>query len=196
MAQTYAEIQKQIEQLQRQADLLRESEIKGVVERIKVAIAHYGLTADQLGFARAMTPAAKQMSLSNADDAKSTEKGKRNGKSNGKRKPRFSDGLGNEWGGMGPRPRWLREALDAGRDIKEFRIGYRAKPKQHLAQPDVATGAKATMAGATAPATASRASPKVHYADDAGHTWSGMGPRPGWLKSAIEAGKKLSDFAR
>ena len=49
MAQTYKQIQKQIEQLQRQADALRDSEIKGVIDRIKVAIAHYGLTAAHLG---------------------------------------------------------------------------------------------------------------------------------------------------
>ncbi|RZL86903.1 MAG: H-NS histone family protein, partial [Variovorax sp.] len=37
MAQTYKQIQKQIEQLQREAEALRGSEIKGVVDRIKVA---------------------------------------------------------------------------------------------------------------------------------------------------------------
>ena len=53
MAQTYKQIQKQIEQLQRQAEVLRNSEVKGVVDRIKVAIAHYGLTAAQLGLGQA-----------------------------------------------------------------------------------------------------------------------------------------------
>lgn len=38
--------------------------------------------------------------------------------------------------------------------------------------------------------------PKVKYADAAGHTWSGMGPKPAWLKSLIESGKTLADFAK
>ena len=49
MAQTYKQLQKQIEQLQRQADALRNTEVKGVIDRIKVAIAHYALTAAHLG---------------------------------------------------------------------------------------------------------------------------------------------------
>ena len=50
MAQTYLQIQRQIETLQRQAEKLKSQEVDGVVERIKVAIAHYGLTPEQLGF--------------------------------------------------------------------------------------------------------------------------------------------------
>jgi DNA-binding protein H-NS len=33
------------------------------------------------------------------------------------------------------------------------------------------------------------------FRDDAGNAWSGRGPRPGWLKAALAAGKQLSDFA-
>jgi hypothetical protein len=32
------------------------------------------------------------------------------------------------------------------------------------------------------------------YADQAGNTWSGKGPRPKWLKDAIAAGMQLADF--
>jgi DNA-binding protein H-NS len=45
MTQTYAQIQKQIAQLQKTADALREKEVSGVISRIKEAIVHYGLTA-------------------------------------------------------------------------------------------------------------------------------------------------------
>ena len=48
MAQTYTQIQRQIEALQKQAEKLKASEVAAVVERIKVAIEHYGLTSDQL----------------------------------------------------------------------------------------------------------------------------------------------------
>lgn len=32
------------------------------------------------------------------------------------------------------------------------------------------------------------------FADELGNSWSGMGKRPGWLKSALEAGKEIEDF--
>ncbi|MEF7612634.1 H-NS histone family protein [Aquincola sp. MAHUQ-54] len=35
---------------------------------------------------------------------------------------------------------------------------------------------------------------KVKYRDEAGHTWSGMGPKPGWLKAALADGRSLADF--
>jgi DNA-binding protein H-NS len=33
------------------------------------------------------------------------------------------------------------------------------------------------------------------YRDETGNTWGGRGPRPAWLRSALAAGKQLSDFA-
>jgi DNA-binding protein H-NS len=35
---------------------------------------------------------------------------------------------------------------------------------------------------------------RAKYQDDAGHSWSGFGPRPKWLKEGIAGGKKLEDF--
>lgn len=35
----------------------------------------------------------------------------------------------------------------------------------------------------------------VKFRDEAGNTWGGRGPRPAWLRSALAAGKQLSDFA-
>lgn len=35
---------------------------------------------------------------------------------------RYRDQNGNTWSGRGPRPQWLKEALDAGRSINEFRV--------------------------------------------------------------------------
>lgn len=35
---------------------------------------------------------------------------------------------------------------------------------------------------------------KVKYADGAGHTWTGVGQRPRWLKSAMAAGAELESF--
>lgn len=35
---------------------------------------------------------------------------------------------------------------------------------------------------------------KPKYRDDAGHSWSGKGPRPGWFKSALASGKTIEDL--
>ena len=44
------------------------------------------------------------------------------------------------------------------------------------------------------PAAAKR--PKMAYRDtaDKSNVWSGRGPRPKWLKTALDAGKSLDDF--
>lgn len=173
MAQTYKQIQKQIEQLQRQAEALRGSEIKGVVDRIKVAIAHYGLTAAHLGLDSASGKATrKKTSRSSAQ---------------------FSDGAGNAWSGRGPRPRWLRDALAAGRSIDEFRAGASTKSKLASAIDNLESAKPAAKVTAK---KAKRAPSKVSYSDGAGNSWTGRGPRPGWLKAALDSGKTLQDFAK
>ncbi|HEY2255792.1 MAG TPA: H-NS family nucleoid-associated regulatory protein [Variovorax sp.] len=164
MAKTYKQIQKQIEQLQRQAESLRHDEIKGVVDRIKVAIAHYGLTAAHLGLELAKTPKTRATAVKSKSSSKAS----------------FGDGNGNVWSGRGPRPHWLRDALEAGRSIDEFRLGVSAGPAA------AAAGAKRSK----------RAPSKLHYADDAGNAWGGRGPKPKWLKAALDSGKTLQDFLK
>lgn len=173
MAQTYKQIQKQIEQLQRQAEALRGSEIKGVVDRIKVAIAHYGLTAAHLGL-----------------DSKPK---KATGKKTAKSSAQFRDGAGNVWSGRGPRPRWLRDAMAAGRSIDEFRQGSSTKSKLASAIGQMGAATPATSVPAK---KAKRAPSKVTYSDGAGNSWTGRGPKPRWLKAAIDSGKTLQDFVK
>lgn len=177
MAQTYQQIQKQIEQLQREAEVLRSSEVNGVIDRIKVAIAHYGLTAAQLGLGTSTTVARP----------------KNAGKSAGKAGAKFSDGNGNAWAGRGPRPLWLRNALTAGRSIDEFRVGSRTASKPGSVAPDSGevTAPVAVRARKKAKRTA-----KIRYEDGAGNSWSGFGPKPKWLKAALDAGKSLEDLAK
>ncbi len=161
MAQSYKQIQKQIEALQRQAEKLRNQEVVGVIDRIKTAIAHYGLTAGQLGFGIASgTPGSKR------------------GKAAPTRSAKYSDGEGKVWSGMGKRPYWLRDALNAGRTLEEFATGSAPAAKK--------------SAGAKSP---KKRKSKVLYRDGAGHTWTGMGPRPRWMKEAIEAGQTLEQLA-
>ena len=173
MAQTYKQIQKQIDKLQRQAEALRGSEIRGVVDRIKVAIAHYGLTAAHLGLDSAPSKAA--------------------GKKSTKPSAQFSDSAGNVWSGRGPRPRWLRDALTAGRSIDEFRTGSGTPSKLASAMGRMEAATPASKAPAK---RAKRAPSKVTYSDGAGNSWTGRGPKPRWLKTAIESGKTLQDFVK
>ncbi len=53
MSKTYSQVLKQIDQLKAEAERLRRAEVEGVIERIRDAIEAYGLTAADLGFARA-----------------------------------------------------------------------------------------------------------------------------------------------
>ncbi|MGK6310235.1 H-NS histone family protein [Variovorax sp. DT-64] len=108
MTQSYKQIQKQIAALQRHAEKLRAREVDGVIARIKVAITHYGLTAEQLGFG------------ATANSAKANAKA---GKAAANRPAKYSDGQGNSWSGIGKRPYWLRDALAAGRTLEEFATG-------------------------------------------------------------------------
>lgn len=160
MTQSYKQIQKQIETLQRQAEKLRKQEADGVIARIRVAITHYGLTAEQLGLgARSIGVRVKV------------------GQTVPTRLAKYSDGQGNFWSGIGKRPYWLRDALNAGRRLEEFATGTLSKPKR------------------TKLKTAKKRKSKVLYRDQAGHTWSGMGPRPRWLKEALDSGTTLEEMA-
>jgi DNA-binding protein H-NS len=115
MTKTYIQIQKQIETLQREADKLKRKEVDEVIAKIKEAIRVYSLTASDLGLegrgvARRGTAARKR----GRPAAK--------GKSRGPATVKFRDESGNTWGGRGPRPQWLREALLAGKSLQDFAV--------------------------------------------------------------------------
>jgi len=115
MTKTYIQIQKQIETLQREADKLRRKEVDDVVAKIKEAIAVYGISAADLGFSGrsgAGAVAAKRRGRPAA--AK--------GRSKSASAPKYRDEAGNTWGGRGPRPQWLRDALNAGKSLADFAV--------------------------------------------------------------------------
>lgn len=111
MAKSYEQIQKQIEALQAEAEKLRRKEIDDVIERIRSAIDHYGITAADLGFgvgAKAAKVGRKKPGRKAGVKAAATAA--------------FADGNGNTWGGRGKRPDWLRNALASGRTLEEFKV--------------------------------------------------------------------------
>lgn len=108
MAKTYADIQKEIESLQKAAETLRQKEVAGVIERIKTAIATYQLTASDLG-----------LGTGKAASAPKRAKARRGAKA--ARGAGYRDAAGNTWSGRGRRPGWLNAALAAGKSLEDFR---------------------------------------------------------------------------
>jgi len=162
--QTYAQIRKQIAALDEQANAVRNEERAGVVGRIKEAIKVYSLTAQDL-FGNSKTSKA--------------------GKVDGVR-AKYSDGTGNEWGGRGPRPQWLREALEAGRKLEDFALGGAAS-RTGMGQSPSSRSARKT-AGRRGTAINRRKSIGVpKYRDPAsGKTWTGQGKPPNWIKDVSD----------
>ncbi len=109
MAKSLSSILSQIERLQKEAASIQLE----VIDRMKKEIAKYSLTPEQLfGEAKSRSARAPKPAKAAAKD----------------RAAKYADGSGNTWGGMGKRPDWLRQALEAGKALEEFLIGG-DKPK-------------------------------------------------------------------
>lgn len=118
MKKTYAQLTKQIEALKLEADKLRRQEIEGVVSRIREAVQHYGLTAEDLGLASKTGRSAKAVAK---PAAKTRRKGTK-AKAAAARAVKYRDEAGRTWGGIGKRPQWLRDALAAGKTLQDFAV--------------------------------------------------------------------------
>jgi len=178
MAKTYAQLNAQIEVLRAKADAARRKEVAGVITRIKVAIAHYGLTANDLGLANGTMPPPTR--------PKSPAKGSTASKTPGQTRVsvKYRDQAGNSWSGRGSRPRWLAAALAAGQSIESFAVnGTGAKAAPAPKRSDEKSGSRSK----------SKSAPAAKYRDGA-NSWSGRGPKPGWVKQALAAGKALDDL--
>lgn len=123
-SKTVADIDAEIERLKQQRDALRATEVKAVVGRIKEAIAHYGLTAEDLGLApkrRGRKPAA------GAVEPKQAKKQAAKGAAKAASKkppspPKYENGAGKTWSGHGKRPGWFVDALAAGKTAEDLLI--------------------------------------------------------------------------
>lgn len=101
--QSYTAIMGQISALQKQAEELRQSEKRDVIEKIKKAIAEYGLTASELGLAR-------QVKVNGGARRSSPEL-------------QIRYRLGNDtWVGRGKRPAWITKALGEGKTLDDLRV--------------------------------------------------------------------------
>lgn len=133
MAKSLSQIQSQIQKLQKEAESIRAA----VISRIQKEMAQHGLTAEDL---------VAQARSTFAGNGRRTK-----AKAAATKAPKYADGSGNTWGGMGKRPNWIREALEAGRALEEFLVGAIAKPAK-AAKPAKPAGKKAAAAKKASPA--------------------------------------------
>lgn len=112
-------INAQIAALQAKADALRQKEIAGVVAKIKDAIAHYGLTAADLGLA---TAAARSPAAKPKGKAKPAARTRKGGAGKSARPAKYRDDQGHVWSGIGKRPDWFKAALAAGKTPEDLLV--------------------------------------------------------------------------
>lgn len=113
MPRTLQDIQVEIRRLEKQRAAIIEREVAGVIERIKVAIAHYDLTPQQLfGKPTQRKPKSHAARRGIANAAAAPQAGV----------IRFQDAEGNSWTGRGRRPKWYLDALAAGKTADDLRV--------------------------------------------------------------------------
>jgi DNA-binding protein H-NS len=114
MASTLADINSQIKkneehiaQLRAQAEELRNHERAGVIEELRQKIAEYGLTAADLKLSSRGAGGGKRSVTASPVKAAAKYRGP----------------TGETWsGGRGRKPRWVTEALAAGKSLADFEI--------------------------------------------------------------------------
>jgi DNA-binding protein H-NS len=142
MAKTYAQISREIQAMQAEAERIRNREVAEVVSRITEAIRTYGLTEQDL-FGSSRKGAGTKVAAK-----------KKSARSGGA--PKYSDAAGNSWGGMGPRPRWLREALASGKKLEDF-LGGNAAARREPQQENAAASQEAAATSPSEGASSKRA---------------------------------------
>jgi DNA-binding protein H-NS len=207
MKKSLQALESEIARLQAEAEKLRSQEVEGVIERIRVAIDHYGLTPEQLFGSRGKRKAAGTAGLASA----------KSGLAAGV--PKYRDpATGKTWTGRGKPPAWIAGAAD--RAQFEIKGSAPSGPVKKAASPtrggmpryqDPATGktwtgmgkppawiageadrSKFEIKGAAPdkPAKKAAAAPKggtPKYKDPAtGKTWTGVGKAPAWIAGAAD----------
>lgn len=120
MPKSYKQVLAQIQKLQKEAEAIRSKEVQGVISRIKEAIAHYGLTPDDL-FGRAGGRKSKATPVADAA-GRPPRKAAAKAPQKPARPPKYRDEAGNTWSGIGKRPDWFKAALASGKSADELLI--------------------------------------------------------------------------
>jgi DNA-binding protein H-NS len=125
---TYAQINREIQALQAHAEKLRAAELQAIISKLNETIAKHGLKAEDLRFTGTGSTSgapvrASRQAASSASRSASTTSG-----------AKYGDGRGNSWGGRGPRPAWLRNALSKGHTLKSFALSGNESSGKHQRQ--------------------------------------------------------------
>ncbi|HEY4080560.1 MAG TPA: H-NS histone family protein [Burkholderiaceae bacterium] len=119
MAKSLQQVLEQIAALERRAEALREKEKVGVIARIRDAIAHYGITSDDLfGRSTSARETAKSATKATSRTAKAAKKSAHKVALPAK----YADGTGLTWSGHGKRPNWFKAALTVGKTAEDLLI--------------------------------------------------------------------------
>ena len=194
-SRTYAELTREIESLKTKAETVRKQEVAGVVARIKDAIAVYGLTAVDLGLSTELVPTNAALPATAPAKARKASKASL-ARDKPKLPAKYRDLSGNSWTGRGSRPKWLVAALAAGQTLEALALGSPGPETGPVAGEGVSAKAVAEAAGKR-PIRRNETTPGsvAKYRDADGHAWSGRGPKPGWVKAALAAGRTLEELA-
>jgi DNA-binding protein H-NS len=120
MAKTLGQIQQQIAKLQREAESIRKREVSDVIARIRTAIDHYGLTAQDLFGRKASGHGSVRKTRRAASEQRPARKA--NPRKGQPVPVKYRDEYGNTWAARGNRPRWLVEALKSGKTLEDFAV--------------------------------------------------------------------------
>lgn len=125
MPKSLKQVLSQIEKLQKEAESLRSKEISGVVARIREAIDHYGLTPEELFGTGVKSGGRGRRAGKSATATKPARKAA--GKTGGTGRPsmgspKYHDGAGRTWTGVGKRPNWFKDALASGKKAEDLLI--------------------------------------------------------------------------
>lgn len=192
MARTFAELNREIEALKVQAEAVRQKEKAGVVERIRDAIAVYGLTAEDLGLGP--KTGARVVAKSGDSSAAAKPTADKVLSKSATATVRYRDEAGNTWGGRGPKPNWLKAALANGQGLESFAVAMSSGV--HAPESDTPSKRPKAMQGQNDSSKRKKAFKSViKYRNDSGHTWSGRGPKPAWFTDALNAGKTPEQLA-
>ena len=107
---TIESINQQIAKLQQQAAAIVDAEKAEVIDRIKVAIAHYDITAADLGLSATVRAKARKTGRKAKVAVKPAST-----------RIKYRDDAGHIWSGMGRKPKWFVEALASGKLEPELR---------------------------------------------------------------------------
>jgi len=120
---TSAQIQEQITKLQREAAAMKAKEVVGIIESIRDAVGHYGLTVEHLFGVRAPEVVPRTSKNATGKVAAGKKTPAKQSATMGKRvSVKYRDSSGNTWSGRGSQPRWLRAAVEDGMSIEDFAV--------------------------------------------------------------------------